>query len=155
IAAIRCWARCDAPALEAETVWALAVDVTAEPSVRCAALRAVEETNTFDPARVKAALPVFEPPLLYFAARCLVRAGDETGIRVLCDLAGVADDAAEADPAAPAAAGDAAGGVDPDQVAASADAPAVADGPAAVDGHEPGDEADLRTAARRLLGWLT
>lgn len=89
--AIRCWSRSDVSAAEAGAVWELAVDPAADLGTRCAALRALEETKTFDAARVKATLGLLDPPLLYFAARCMLRAGDSAGIEVLADLATGAD----------------------------------------------------------------
>ncbi len=69
-------------------VWELAQDSTIELVVRAEALRCLEMTQSFDGALLSQHIFMFEPSLQYFAARCLLARGEESGVDVLMELLG-------------------------------------------------------------------
>jgi hypothetical protein len=55
--------------------------------LRAVAMSCLETTSSFDASEVRRALPSLPDRLRYQAARCLIRAGDTTGIETLLEIA--------------------------------------------------------------------
>lgn len=73
------------PLLDPESVWRIAEDSTRGDHLRTRAMRCLEQTGSFDPQKVREAYGL--PPLArYFAARCLLRAGDPAGVEALIGI---------------------------------------------------------------------
>lgn len=84
-AALDCLAAKGAPVLEAQVLQDLALDSDAEANVRARALHCLERTGS-DLGQLRSQFGSLEPLLQYFAARCLLTAGDPQGGRLLLEL---------------------------------------------------------------------
>lgn len=66
--------------LDPAPVRQLAVDTWSTPIEQAHALSVLEKTDSFSPSDVRGALPSMHPVARYFAARCLLAAGDRDGV---------------------------------------------------------------------------
>jgi hypothetical protein len=76
----------DKPLHRPGPVWQLVLNRDVSLTERATALVCLEKTRSFDVALIREELPRLNPYLTYFAARCLVQAGDRDGITTLIDL---------------------------------------------------------------------
>ena len=67
-------------------VWAMVNDSTLDLHERARALLCLEKTGSSSPETLRAELDGLHPFLKYFAARCLITAGDTKGMEVLVEL---------------------------------------------------------------------
>lgn len=70
-----------------DRVWSLARGLNGDPVESARALFCLERTNSFSVPELRRELPFLQHPLpRFFAARCLVTAGEKQGVEVLLDL---------------------------------------------------------------------
>lgn len=67
-------------------VWEVVEDARWSDGLRASALLCLERTASFDADRVRSAATMLPPWTRYQAARCLLRAGDRTGVDLLVEL---------------------------------------------------------------------
>lgn len=84
-AALHCLAAKGSPVAHVDVLHELVLDRSAEPYVRARALHCLERTGS-DLGELRRRFASLEPLLQYFAARCLVSAGDPEGGRLLLEL---------------------------------------------------------------------
>lgn len=90
-AALECLSAKGALLARPEAVRDLAWDSSFELEVRAKAFHCLEETRSYDVEALRTGAFSLEPRLQYFAARCLIAAGDARGLIALTDLAETAE----------------------------------------------------------------
>jgi len=87
LAALEALAHNGAPLVDTAAIYALLGDRRTPQATKRAALIALERTRTVDADKVARLLPQMDATLRFYAARCLVTAGDNYGLHVLAQLA--------------------------------------------------------------------
>ena len=86
VAALDALATKQAPLHNPAALWHLVCNEEIDPVERARACYCLERTKSIDPATVLEKLHNLHPYVRYFAARCLIAAGERKGIGVLLDL---------------------------------------------------------------------